>query len=216
MLCIMKANHSPRHSDTRTLLLDAACAQVRKHGFASTSIGELCQVVGVTKGAFFHHFAGKEQLGVEAVRYWSDTSAAMFADAEYHRLPDPLDRILAYIDLRAALIDGEIEEFTCLAGTMVQETFATSDPIRLACQASILGHAATLEADLEATIEQYPPAIPVTARSLAVFIQAVLQGGFILAKAKNEPEAAKEAVNHLKAYFGLMFGHHKTNSHAPR
>lgn len=177
---------------------------IRARGFAATSIDDLCRAAGVTKGAFFHHFASKAALGVAAAEYWSETTAALFASAPYHDHDDPVDRILAYIDFRGALIDGEIADFTCLVGTMVQESYATSDAIRAACDASISGHAATLDADFAAAIEQHG-VIGTTAHSLALHTQAVLQGGFILAKAKGDPSIARDSVAHLKRYVAMLF-----------
>jgi TetR/AcrR family transcriptional regulator, transcriptional repressor for nem operon len=44
-----------------------------------------------------------------------------------------------------------------------------------------------------------------TARSLALHTQAVLQGAFILAKAKAGPEIAAESIDHLIRYVTLLF-----------
>jgi TetR/AcrR family transcriptional regulator, transcriptional repressor for nem operon len=189
----------------RTALLEAARDVVRAQGFAATSVDQLCSKAGVTKGAFFHHFQSKEALGAAAADYWSETTGALFASAPYHAHADPLDRVLAYIDFRGQLIDGGIEEFTCLVGTMVQETYGSSDKIRAACNASISGHARTLEADIEAAFARYGQPEGVTAQSLALHTQAVLQGGFILAKAQGDPAIARETVAHLKRYVEMMF-----------
>lgn len=56
------------------------------------------------------------------------------------------------IAFRRAIIEGELAEFTCLVGTMVQEVHAEWPSIRDACGASIFGHAATLEADIAAAM----------------------------------------------------------------
>ncbi|HET9069532.1 MAG TPA: helix-turn-helix domain-containing protein, partial [Amaricoccus sp.] len=41
----------PPNKDARTKLLDAAMSVIRAKGFAATSVDELCQAAGVTKGA---------------------------------------------------------------------------------------------------------------------------------------------------------------------
>jgi TetR/AcrR family transcriptional regulator, transcriptional repressor for nem operon len=194
----------PARGEARGALLEAALRLVRRKGWHDTSIDELCAEAGVTKGAFFHHFAGKDALGIAAARHWSETTGALFAEAPYHTLADPLDRVLAYIDFRSAIIAGDPAEFTCLAGTMVQEAWATSEPIRAACADSIFGHAATLEADIAAALAQHGIA-GISARSLAWHTQAVLQGGFILAKAAASPEPARDSAAHLRRYFELLF-----------
>jgi TetR/AcrR family transcriptional regulator, transcriptional repressor for nem operon len=191
--------------NARIRLLEAARDIIRARGFAATSVDQLCAAAGVTKGAFFHHFESKEALGVAAADYWSETTSALFAAADYHNHADPLDRILAYIDFRHTLIQGGIEEFTCVVGTMVQETYQSSEAIRAACNASISGHAATLEDDIAAAMALYGARDGMSAQSLALHTQAVLQGGFILAKAQNDPSLARDTIVHLKRYIMMLF-----------
>ena len=196
---------TPNRGDARVALLDATLTLVRKQGWSATSIDQLCKSVGVTKGAFFHHFASKEVLGVAAARHWGAVTAPLFARADYHLRADPLDRIFGYLDFRAAIADGPLESFTCFAGTTVQETFATSDAIRSACGETIVSHADSLVADFRASIKQYPPRATVTAESLALYTQTVLQGGFVLSKAKGDRAPLLDALAHLKSYLALLF-----------
>lgn len=186
-------------------LLDAAVSLVRQKGFSGTSIDDLCRAAGVTKGAFFHHFASKEALGVAAAEHWATTTSALFASAPYHAPADPLDRVFAYLDFRRDILAGDVAEFTCLVGTMVQETHQSSRAIREACDTSISDHAATLEADILAALAQHG-VTDVDANSLALHTQAVLQGGFILAKARGGPEIARETVADLKRYVAMLCG----------
>jgi TetR/AcrR family transcriptional repressor of nem operon len=201
---------SPARGDARDALLDAALVLVRRKGWAATSIDQLCKTVGVTKGAFFHHFESKEALGVAAARRWTALTAPLFANAPYHRKADPLDRILGYLDFRRSIVQGPLEAYTCFAGTTVQETFAESDAIRSACGDSITGHASTLVADFQAAIRQYRPRERVTAQSLALYTQTVLQGGFVLAKAQGDAAPLLDGIDHLERYLKLLFGPRKT------
>lgn len=198
-------NDTTPRTSARERLLQSAMTLIRSKGFAATSVDELCKAAGVTKGAFFHHFASKEALGVAAADYWSETTSALFAEAPYHAPEDPLERVYAYLDFRAALVEGEIPEFTCLVGTMVQETYGLSAPIREACHASIAGHAATLETDIQAALDARGIGAPYTASSLALLTQTVLQGGFITSKALGGPEPVLDAIAHLKRYFTFIF-----------
>ena len=179
----------------RRKLLDAALSIIRTKGYSATSVDELCAAASVTKGAFFHHFETKEALGVAA------------ADQQ---LVDPLDRVLGYLEFRKAILRGELPEFTCLVGTMVQETFETSPPIREACNRSIAGHAAVLEADIAAAVRLHGIKPEWTAKSLALYTQAVLQGAFILAKAGRNRTVAADCIDHMLRYVKSLFPSRKS------
>jgi TetR/AcrR family transcriptional repressor of nem operon len=195
----------PATAGARHKLLASALALIREQGYASTSVDELCAQAGVTKGAFFHHFKSKDALGIAAANHWSQITRSFFEAAPYHQHGDPLDRVLGYLDFRKALLKGAIPEFTCLVGTMVQEIYDTNPDIRNACDASISGHAATLEPDIAAAMKRHRIRAPWTAASLALHTQAVLQGAFILAKAKGNAAVAAASVDHLRRYIELLF-----------
>lgn len=192
--------------DAKSKLLDAALSVIRTKGYSATTVDDLCAAAGVTKGAFFHHFKSKDELGVAAADHWSAVTGAYFAEASYHDRATPFDRLIGYLQFRKAALQGEIADFTCLVGTMVQETYSTIPVIRDACGRSMFGHAETLEADIEAAMAERNAFPGWTAQSLALHITAVMQGSFILSKAKGGAEVAAESIDHLIRYVELLLG----------
>lgn len=193
-----------RH-ESKTKLLNAALHVIRAKGYTATRIEDICEEAGLTKGSFFHHFKTKEELALAAVEHWGTVTGGLFRSAPYHALPDPLDRLLAYVDLRKALLQGELPEFTCLAGTMVQEVYETHPSIRDACDKSIRDHVAMLELELIKATHTYRMNADWNEKSLALYMQAVIQGAFILAKAEGGREVAIACLDHLRRYLEMLF-----------
>jgi TetR/AcrR family transcriptional repressor of nem operon len=196
--------HSERPS-ARDKILAAALRIIRAKGYAATTVDELCAGAGVTKGAFFHHFKSKDELAVAAADHWSEATGGYFATASYHAHADPLDRVLGYIDFRKAILTGAVPEFTCLVGTMVQEAYQTHPAIRAAVDRSISAHAARVETDIAEAMKRYRLEADWSAASLALHTQAVLQGAFVLAKAKGGAAVAADSIDHLRRYVELLF-----------
>ncbi|MDP1699653.1 MAG: TetR/AcrR family transcriptional regulator [Aestuariivirga sp.] len=193
--------------DTRTRLLDAALMVIRSKGYAGTSVDDLCHAAGVTKGAFFHHFKSKEDMAVAAAAHFGAMAEGLFSQAGYRTLSDPLERLLAYVDFRKSILSGTLPEFTCLLGTLVQEAYETHPAIAAAANRYISEHATTLEADISAVMATHGTPPTWTAASLALYTQAVIQGAFILAKAKGGPQVAVDCLNHLSCHLKLLFNH---------
>jgi TetR/AcrR family transcriptional regulator, transcriptional repressor for nem operon len=203
-----------RH-ESKTKLLQAALHVIRAKGYSATRIEDVCEAAGLTKGSFFHHFDSKQALALAAAEYWIEGTGSLFASAPFHAPEDPVDRLLAYVDFRKALLLGELTDFTCLIGTMVQEIYDTHPAIREACDRSISGHAATLIPDIEEAIRQRGIEPNWTAESLALYTQAAIQGAFILAKAKRGAAIAAECIDHLRRYLELLFNQPRLETSTP-
>jgi len=192
--------------ESKTKLLDAALQVIRAKGYAGTTVDDICHQAGVTKGSFFHHFQGKDALALGAVAHWETMTAALFAAAPYHKAKDPLDRVLGYVDFRGALLTGELADYTCLLGTLVQETYATHPDIRAACDRGLSAHIAELTRDIESAKRRYAPKAAWSAESVGCLIQTVLQGAFIIAKARQHPDTVRESLAHLRRYLQFLLG----------
>jgi AcrR family transcriptional regulator len=104
---------------TRRAVLDAARSLFGRQGYAQTSVDEIADAARVTKGAVYHHFAGKEAL-FRAVYAEVETEAQAQALQAGDAGMAPIDQIVAmmnaYLD---AALDLEIRRITLIDGPAI-------------------------------------------------------------------------------------------------
>ncbi len=59
-----------RGEETRSHILDVAGELFAQRGYDATSVADICEGAGVTKGAFYHHFASKQSVFLELRDRW--------------------------------------------------------------------------------------------------------------------------------------------------
>lgn len=59
----MTTTRNDQAEETRKKILDAASDEIYRKGFQATSVKEITELAGISKGCFYHHFATKQVLG---------------------------------------------------------------------------------------------------------------------------------------------------------
>jgi AcrR family transcriptional regulator len=89
---------------TRDQLIEVATRLFAEHGYEGTSIEAVLSAAGVSRGALYHHFAGKEALFEAVVSAVSEQVTVELTEA-VRGCADPLDAMrtaaIAWIDLAA-------------------------------------------------------------------------------------------------------------------
>ncbi|MBN2443162.1 MAG: TetR/AcrR family transcriptional regulator [Spirochaetales bacterium] len=79
-------------------LIEAAMELFREKGFEKTSVDDINKKVGVTKGAFYYHFASKEDLLEEVVTGLSEKTIAITREICYNNSLNPPEKINTIIE----------------------------------------------------------------------------------------------------------------------
>ncbi|HXX47815.1 MAG TPA: helix-turn-helix domain-containing protein [Myxococcota bacterium] len=88
-----RRSQAERSAATVEALERAARALFSGRGFEATSIDDIAARAGVAKGAFYHHFAAKEEIFVRVLDGVQAELAALPVPAASRRIADPLERI---------------------------------------------------------------------------------------------------------------------------
>jgi len=59
-----------RSQETHSLIKSAAIEKFSRSGYDAASVADICKQAGVSKGAFYHHFASKQALFLAIMEDW--------------------------------------------------------------------------------------------------------------------------------------------------
>ncbi|MEU4249311.1 TetR/AcrR family transcriptional regulator [Amycolatopsis sp. NPDC026612] len=178
---------------TRDQLVDSARELLWERGYVGTSPKAIQQRAGAGQGSMYHHFAGKKELALAAVQR-SAEELLDAADAQLGTSGTAVDRVTAYLRREREVLKG------CPIGRLTQDPDIVADPVlRAPVDETLTRVRARLAAVLDEGRVAGELAAELDTAALAATIVAVLQGGYVLARAANTPEPFDQAVSGLLA-----------------
>ncbi len=199
-----------KNPSTKEKLLDTSIGLMLKKGFTATSVDEICQTAGLTKGSFFHYFESKEDLADAALHRFWQSQIDMLETGSFNTMEDPLECVYGYVDFFAMLMKNPDVPKSCLVGNLTQELSKTHPQIRTVCSENFSWHVEMLKQMLDKAKERYAKNADFDTKSLAEHFVSIIQGSFILAKAKQEDEVAEKNIAHFRRYLEMLFSNSKT------
>jgi len=194
---------------TREKILDAAQSLILDRGYVGMTVEHVLDEVGITKGAFFHHFKTKDDLAKALLQRFADKDAKIYAESRERAeklSDDPLQQMLIFIRLFEEMFGGLTEPYPgCLFASYIYELQQFDDQTRQLIRDSFQKWRELLKEKFEAIARKYPPQTEVSAASLADAFTVVLEGAFITGKAMNEPGVVSEQLRHFRNYIELLF-----------
>jgi TetR/AcrR family transcriptional repressor of nem operon len=194
---------------TRERILDAGQRIVLERGFAGTSVDAVLAEASVTKGAFFHHFPSKNDLGRVLLERYAAADERMLEDfmaAAEAESDDPAEQLVAFVrhfeQVAAELAPAQPG---CLFVSFIYERQLAGAGDDDVIAAAILLWRDRLLEKLEAAVRAHPPAVAVDLPSLADQVFTTFEGGFILARAMDDPSHLSAQLSHLRRYVALLF-----------
>ncbi len=192
---------------SRKEILDAAFFEVFSRGFQGVSVDEIVKKTSLSKGAFYHHFPTKMDLGYALV---DDVIKPMIIDrwiAPLAQYENPLDGILKQIK---SLIGGAKPahmKLGCPLNNLVQEMAPVDEGFRVRLQAALSLWISETERHLKRGKKSGYLKSDVNTRQVAHFIVMAHEGFYGILKGLGQPEAFDALYDSLKKYFQTIEAH---------
>jgi AcrR family transcriptional regulator len=172
----------------RDRLIESAQELLWERGYVGTSPRAIQERAGAGQGSMYHHFAGKPELAAEAVRR-SAAALRAAAEAELSGPGPALERIAAYLRPPREVLRG------CRMGRLAQDPEVVARPELREPVAAALGWTRDRLAEALAGGQARGEVdARVDPRATAAALVAVLQGGYVVARAAGTEAPFHEAV----------------------
>jgi len=201
----MSAKTARAESPTKDKLLEAAQRLMLAKGFPATTVEEICEAAGLTKGSFFHYFETKDDLGKAVLDRYAERGLGALETAPFRRQRDPLKRIIVSINYWIDFLNDPSTECGCLLGNFAQELSDTHPKIRVQCARYFDRWTQMLKQDFDEARSVYRPRAQIDTQGLAEHYVAVIEGALLLTKAKSDRKVFERNLTHLKRYIRTVF-----------
>jgi TetR/AcrR family transcriptional repressor of nem operon len=197
--------------NTRARILESAEKLVLNKGYTGTSVDNILAETGLTKGAFFYHFRSKAALAQALIETFWQRDRALFEDISRQAAEladDPLQEVLLWFKLlEDAIMNMENPPTSCLFTSYLYERGQFDTKVLQYIEAAFEEWSAILEPHFQRLLEWREPRFPMTAKDLAELAIALVEGGFVVGQAYDEPrpDAVLRQSARFRQYLQLLF-----------
>lgn len=199
-----------KQTDTRIRIMDEAQSLILDHGFGATTVDSIIQKAGVSKGAFFHYFSSKSELGYELVKRYADADARHLEKTleKAERLSkDPLQQLLIFVKLFEQEMVNLQEPFPgCLLASYTYQSELFDENILKLIRHSMLTWREKILEKLTTIKEKYTPKEEVDLESLADMLLVIFEGAFVLTQSLQDTKIIASQLSQYHTYLSLLFG----------
>ena len=207
----MKNVIQPRALATRESITRAAAGLFALKGYHDTTLEEVRQAAEVTTGAFFHHFASKEDLGFAVLdRHMEKRRQELDRLEQDMPAPgndDPLALVFRRLDAISQMIASRKQrKGGCIIGNLSTSLSDTHEAFRQRLAQCFDEMAMEFQPNLDAAAKLHGSARRVDTKALARYIIAVIEGSIMLARTQRDMPGMAGNVENLKVYLKQILG----------
>lgn len=194
---------------TRERILTESKEIILKRGFSGTSIEDILQATGLTKGAFFYHFKSKHELAHALIeRTWQNDLELFrgFAARARELSDDPLQAALIFVKLFEEVLEANRHDpIACIFASYLYECEHFSDETRAFIEQGLMEWKQVYEDMFAPIYETRQPRMDVPAAELAEMLASIIEGGFILSRSQGDGGASVRSSRQFRQYLQLLF-----------
>lgn len=181
--------------NTREEILELAQAFIQTRGYNGFSYGDIAEPLGIKNASIHYHFPKKERLGVAVVQRYIETFDVYLNDVS-ETTTDPWDRFEKYLIPFISVRESKTK--ICLCAALGGEFLGLPETVQDEVARFFAAHERWVSSMIKFGIESREFKPDLDAAASAKHTISALQGGLIVARAKNEPTFFESVVDQIK------------------
>jgi AcrR family transcriptional regulator len=202
---------------TRTLIIEKTAPLFNTKGYEGTSLSDLTNATGLTKGAIYGHFADKEEIADEAFKYAIRKVRDMMRQ-KLDTAKTNKDRLVALVDFFAKYVNNPPVPGGCPLLNTAIEADDHRVSMRRVVTKELMSTVDFIRSLLEKGIKEGEFQRNINPNELAYVFFCSIEGALMFARVERSDEPMKIIVNHCKKILDQISNHDatkKSGGHRP-
>ena len=188
---------------TRSHIIEKIAPIFNIKGFAGTSLNNMTDATGLTKGSIYGNFANKDEVALVAFDY-NFKSIEMKISAAMNNQDTAKDKLMAYLVIYQGLMLGQISPGGCPILNTSIDADDTHPALREKALNALLSWKKQIISIIQDGISNKEIAPKYNPEQIALTVIAMIEGGIMISRLTNTKETCELLIDSLKAYINNL------------
>jgi TetR/AcrR family transcriptional repressor of nem operon len=183
---------------TRAFIIETTAEIFNRKGYAGTSMSDLTDATGLSKGSIYGNFENKEEVALavfdfNAAKISTQVRTRIDAALSYH------DKLLVYSKVYRSMLKGVLSAGGCPILNTATEADDTNNQLKDRAAKAVLKWEKNLCDLMEKGIQAGELRKDIAVRQTALSVIALIEGGLMISKVTNDPTAMDKVLKTVES-----------------
>lgn len=178
---------------TRNFIIQSTAEIFNKKGFSGTSLSDLTEATGLTKGSIYGNFENKEEVAL-AVFDFNYSIILNLIHEELRKAESHHDKLMVYANIYRMITSSPIDRGGCPILNTAVEADDTNPLLKNKAAQAIVDWTENLSGIMESGIQSGVFRPDINVRQLALTLIALIEGGLMIARVTDDPTNMDQVV----------------------
>lgn len=190
-------------ANTRNFIIEKTAPIFNRKGFAGTSLADMTEATGLTKGSIYGNFENKDEVAMEVFKYNVGKMQARF-DAEINSKETAKEKLLAYADFYESFSEQLFPNGGCPIMNTAIEADDTHPKLKEAASTRLIFWKESLERIIRSGIEAGEFKNTTNTEEAALSLLAMIEGAVMISKLTGKINYLKSIMKTLRNYINTL------------